>query len=80
MHSTHTYQRRREQELVYKLYNINFIVLQLNIERIRNELCHYGGPVALGTVTGLLVASSGRLFGPTLIGIVWSVLRSLCPF
>ena len=39
MYSTHTYQRRRdEQERIYKLYDIHFIVLQLNIEQIRNEL------------------------------------------
>ena len=33
MYSTQTYQcRREEQERIYKLYNKNFIVLQLNIE------------------------------------------------
>ena len=46
MYSTHTYQRRREkQERIYKVYNKTFIVLQLNIEPIRNELCHYRGPL-----------------------------------
>ena len=46
MYSTHTYHcRREEQERIYKLYNKTFIVLQLNIEHIRNELCHYRGPL-----------------------------------
>ena len=46
MYSTHTYQRRREeQERIYRLYNKNFIVLQLNIEKTRNESCHYRGPL-----------------------------------
>ena len=46
MYSTHTYQcKREEQERIYKLYNKNFIVLQLNIEHTRNELCHYRGPL-----------------------------------
>ena len=47
MYSTHTYQCRREEQerRIYKLYNTNFIVLQLNIEHIQNELCHYRGPL-----------------------------------
>ena len=46
MYSIHTYQyRREEQERIYKLYNKNFIVLQLNTEHIGNELCHYRGPL-----------------------------------
>ena len=45
MYSTHTYQCRREHERIYKLYNKNFIVLQLDIEHIQNELCHYWGPL-----------------------------------
>ena len=33
MYSTHKYQRRREEhERIYKLYNKNFIALQLNID------------------------------------------------
>ena len=51
MYSTHTYQRRREQERIYKLYNKDCNVLQLNIEQIPNESYHYRGPVALGIVT-----------------------------
>ena len=42
---THISMQERRTRTIYKLYNKNFIALQLNKEHIRNELCHYRGPL-----------------------------------
>ena len=47
--------QERRTRTIYKLYNKNFIALQLNIEYIRNELCHYRGPSFVATLPSFFV-------------------------